>query len=254
MVAPPRTSEDDDNMAETPRPKLTLLGMAVSVMGYFCMATVADAPRQAKAQTERSAASSQGSAKNPASWKSALATVFWVGETETQDNDHIANFKSAWDARWVEHFGGIDDPHNRCGYEPCGFKPKENPFYVALPYDDMEENGRRKTVNSFIPWDAPGAKQSLLKNRWVAVRANGITCYAQWQDVGPFENDDAHYVFGAAATPKNTKGESAGIDLSPAVRDCLKVGGISRVLWRHVDRREVPAGPWNRTITRRPGP
>ena len=129
MVAPPRTSEDDDdNMAETPRPKLTLLGMAVSVMGYFCMATVADAPRQAKAQTERSAASSQGSAKNPASWKSALATVFWVGETETQDNDHIANFKSAWDARWVEHFGAIDDPHNRCGYEPRRLQPKENPF------------------------------------------------------------------------------------------------------------------------------
>jgi len=154
----------------------------------------------------------------------------------------------------VEHFGGVDHPFNRCGYEPCGFKPKENPFYVALPYDDMEEDGRRKAVNSFIPWDAPGAKRSLLKNRWVAIRANGITCYAQWQDVGPFEKDDRHYVFGAAVTPKNTKGESAGIDLSPAVRDCLKVGGLSRVLWRHVEGHEVPGGPWKRTITRRPGP
>jgi hypothetical protein len=89
-------------------------------------------------------------------WKRALATVFWLGESETDDNDHIANLMSAWDATWVEHFGGIDDPNNRCGYQPCGFEPKENPFYVALPYDDMQENGRRKEVNASIPWDAPG--------------------------------------------------------------------------------------------------
>ena len=43
------------------------------------------------------------------------------------------------------------DPNHRCGYRPCGFKPKENPFYVALPYDDMEENGRRKEVNTSFP-------------------------------------------------------------------------------------------------------
>ena len=92
-----------------------------------------------------------------APWKSARATVFWVGETETEDNDHIANLMSAWDAKWLEHFGGVDHPNNRCGYQPCGFKPKENPFYVALPYDDMQDNGRRKEVNDFIPWDAPGA-------------------------------------------------------------------------------------------------
>ena len=139
-------------------------------------------------------------------WKSGRATVFWVGESETEDNDHIANHKSAWDAKWVEHFGGIDDPDDRCEFVPCGFKPKENPFYVALPYDDMEEDGRRKAVNTFIPWDKPGAKQSLLKNRWIAIRANNVTCYAQWQDVGPFEKDDADYVFGDASQPKNSKG------------------------------------------------
>lgn len=187
-------------------------------------------------------------------WKSARATVFWVGEAETEDNDHIANHKSAWDAKWAEHFGGIDDAEDRCGFAPCGFKPKENPFYVALPYDDMEEDGSRKARNGFIPWNNPEAKQSLLKNRWIAVRANGITCYAQWQDVGPFENDDRDYVFGAAAQPKNTKGVRAGIDLSPAVRDCLKVGGIADVKWRHVERHEVPDGPWKKTVTKRPGP
>ncbi len=241
-------------MAETARPRRQLLGIALGVVGGFLMAAAADAPAGSEAQTAKPSGSSRGGGKSEPPWKSALATVFWVGETETEDNDHIANLKSAWDAKWVEHFGGVDDPDHRCGYDPCGFKAKENPFYVALPYDDMEENGRRKLVNSFIPWDASGAKRSLLKNRWVAIRANGITCYAQWQDVGPFEKDDAPYVFGAAATPKNRKGESAGIDLSPAVRDCLGVGGVSRVQWRHVDGREVPSGPWKRTITKRPGP
>jgi len=190
----------------------------------------------------------------PARWKNARATVFWVGESATDDNDHIANHKSAWDAKWLEHFGGIDDPENRCGFAPCAFKPKENPFYVALPYDDMEEDGSRKANNGFIPWNNPAAKQSLLKNRWIAVRANGATCYAQWQDVGPFENDDAAYVFGTASLPKNVKGVKAGIDLSPAVRDCLKVGGIAEVKWRHVEAQEVPDGPWKRTVTKRRGP
>ena len=171
---------------------------------------------QAESPANNPAKLGVGNAEVDRRWKSARATVFWVGESETEDNDHIANFKSAWDTNWVAHFGGIDDPDHRCGFEPCGFKPKENPFYVALPYDDMEESGRRKAVNAFIPWNRPGAKQSLLKNRWVAVRANGVTCYAQWQDVGPFEKDDADYVFGVAARPKNGKGESAGIDLSPA--------------------------------------
>jgi hypothetical protein len=195
-----------------------------------------------------------GGAEADRRWKSARATVFWVGESETEDNDHIANFKSAWDANWVAHFGGIDDPDDRCGFAPCGFKPKENPFYVALPFDDMEESGRRKAVTAVIPWDKPGAKQSQLKNRWVAVRTEGVTCYAQWQDVGPFEKDDADYVFGVAARPKNSKGEAAGIDLSPAVRDCLNVGGIAEVKWRHVEAHEVPHGPWKHTVTKRPGP
>jgi hypothetical protein len=236
-------------MVDTPRPRLQLLAIVLGVVGWFIMASVANTSAGPSGET----LTAKREGKGP-QWKSALATVFWVGETETEDNGHIANLMSAWDAKWVEHFGGVDDPNNRCGYRPCGFKPKENPFYVALPYDDMEENGRRKEVNAFIPWDAPGAKQSLLKNRWVAIHANGITCYAQWQDVGPFEKDDARYVFGAAATPKNIKGVSAGIDLSPAVRDCLKVGGLSKVFWRHVDWRDVPSGPWKDTITRRPGP
>ena len=231
------------------------LTMLFSVAGGLLLLAAGHAPARAAGDVSvTTAAKLGGSAAGEPRWKSGRATVFWVGELETEDNDHIANHKSAWDAKWVEHFGGIDDPEDRCGFVPCGFKPKENPFYVALPYDDMEEDGRRKAVNTSIPWDKPGAKQSLLKNRWVAIRANNVTCYAQWQDVGPFEKDDADYVFGAATRPRNSKGEGAGIDLSPAVRDCLGVGGVSEVKWRHVEWHEVPNGPWKRTITKRPGP
>jgi hypothetical protein len=186
-------------------------------------------------------------------WKEAIATVFWVGEAGSEDNSYIPNVASAWDRHWMEHFGGIDDPEDRCGFEPCGFHPKENPFYVALPYDDMTEGGVRKASASAIPWrGAPG--RSALKNRWIAVRANGRTCYAQWQDVGPFESDDIAYVFGDAREPRNKQIKAAGIDLSPAVRDCLQVEPVSRVSWRHVEEKEVPDGPWRKVVTTRPGP
>jgi hypothetical protein len=186
-------------------------------------------------------------------WKPAIATVFWVGEESSDENGHIPNIASAWDSHWLDHFGGVDDPEDRCGFEPCGFKPKENPFYVALPYDDMTEGGGRKASAAQIPWRG-AARKSALKNRWIAIRANGRTCYAQWQDVGPFESDDVAYVFGDAAEPTNKQIKAAGIDLSPAVRDCLKVEPVADVSWRHVDDHDVPDGPWRKTVTTRSGP
>ena len=131
---------------------------------------------------------------------------------------------------------------------------ERNPFYVALPYDDLTEDRRRKNTTTIFPWTTGHPTRSALKNRWLAVRASGRTCYGQWQDVGPFQSDDAAYVFGEAALPINTIGEKAGIDLSPAVRDCLGVGDVSEVLWRHIEADEVPRGPWKKLVTSRPGP
>jgi hypothetical protein len=187
-------------------------------------------------------------------WKAAIATVFWVGEGPAPDNGFISNVKGAWDENWVESFGGVDQPHSRCGFLPCAFKPKENAFYVALPYDDLTEYGLRKRNASVVPWNRPGARTSVLKNRWIAVQARDVVCYGQWQDVGPFEHDDAAYVFGAAPEPSNRRGVSAGIDLSPAMRDCLGVGHVSRVMWRHVEAVDVPDGPWKEIVTTRRGP
>jgi hypothetical protein len=68
-------------------------------------------------------------------WKLAIvSTVFWIGETGSGPT----NTRSAWDRNWVSSYGGFDDPVRRNGYKPAGFRPLENPFYVALPYCDIE--------------------------------------------------------------------------------------------------------------------
>jgi hypothetical protein len=54
--------------------------------------------------------------------------------------------------------------------------------------------------------------------------------------------------------PKNKLIKAAGIDLSPAVRDCLHVEPVANVSWRHVDDQDVPDGPWRKTVTTRSGP
>lgn len=184
-------------------------------------------------------------------WKRGIATVFWVGEDATTDNDFIHNSWSAWDVQWEEHYGGVDDPISRCGFQPCAFVPMENPFYVALPYNDLDDDGRKKANASRIPWNDPSAVKSVLKNRWIEVRHEGKVCFGQWQDVGPFEDDDIEYVFGNAPNPKNTLGEKAGIDLSPALADCLGVDGSDDVQWRHVESDQVPQGEWTKIITTR---
>ncbi|HOX08131.1 MAG TPA: hypothetical protein PK280_17175 [Planctomycetota bacterium] len=162
----------------------------------------------------------QAPARAAAPWhRNILATVFWVGEP--------GNEASAWDAQWVRSFGGVDDPKRRDGFLPAGFTPKLNPFYCALPYNDVA--GR------------PGAK-SALRGRWVEVRAGGRSCFCQVEDVGPWYVDDRDYVLGECRPRAEGQGR-AGIDLSPAVRDYLKLSGKDLVDWRFADA--APAGPWS---------
>jgi hypothetical protein len=179
----------------------------------------------------------------------ATATVFWVGEPADSDSGYITNVTSAWDDHWRDHFGGVDDPDHRAGWRPAGFVPRENPFYVALPYDDFDDAGHVKPSAARLPWAADRvAGQSVLKNRWVRVEHGGQATYAQWEDVGPFQSDDFDYVFGAAG-PSNKRNDRAGIDVSPAIRDALALDGEQPVSWRFVDRADVPAGPWLSIVT-----
>jgi hypothetical protein len=183
-----------------------------------------------------------------------LTTIFWVGEPAGPENDHIHNASSAWDEDWLAHFGGVDDPLHRDGWWPAGFRPNENPFYCALPYDDLTPDGARKpTALRVVPWAherdwADG--ESMLKDRWLRIDhpSTGRTCYAQWEDSGPCEYDDAAYVFGTAA-PINRTLLGAGLDVSPAVRDYLGLGDSGYVDWCFVDAREVPEGAWREIVT-----
>ncbi len=180
-------------------------------------------------------------------FKQAITTMFWVGEQATRENGYIANVQSFWDRHWAANFGGVDDPDERCGYKPCGFTPRENPFYVALPYGELDDDGKLKpNAHAILPSD--GAVSSL-KNRWVEIRHGERVCYGQWEDVGPFEVDDFDYVFGPAQTPKNRQDAAAGLDVSPALWKCLGLETNTPTLWRFVAGEEVPAGPWREIVT-----
>lgn len=186
-------------------------------------------------------------------YKEATTTLFWVGEESNAENDFIANHESYFDSFWLEHYGGIDSPAPRCGFLPCAFLPRENPFYFALPYGERDEEGNLKSSVERIPWYRPislADNQSLLKNVWIEIRYGDRVCYAQWQDVGPFETDDFDYVFGASP-PKNTFGVSAGLDISPATWDCLGLKTNDVTAWRFVPDSQVPPGPWKAIVTRR---
>ncbi len=186
--------------------------------------------------------------------RDVTATVFWVGEPASTDNDGIANAQSYWDGDWEAHFGGFDDPEHRTadGSRPAGFRPKENPFYFALPYGDLNDDDTVKANVSAVPWytgQPVGRDHSILKNRWIEVRLGRRTAYAQWQDVGPFVEDDPGYVFGAAP-PRELR---AGLDLSPATAAALGLDGRAQVSWRFVRAADVPAGPWTQIRTTRGG-
>jgi hypothetical protein len=181
-------------------------------------------------------------------FKQTMTTLFWVGEPSNAENDFIPNDVSYWDENWQAKFGGVDDPEHRNGYWPAGFVPKENPFYVALPYGEFIRGHELKPEAQLIPWYRLGLSP-LLKNRWVEVRRGDRSCYAQWQDVGPNNENDFDFVFGTATKPQNTFEAKAGLDVSPAVWRYLGMEENGLTSWRFADVAEVPLGPWTEIVT-----
>jgi hypothetical protein len=165
-------------------------------------------------------------------WHSVTSTVFCVGENVKQGGG-VSNYRSSWDAKWMEHFGsGLG----------------QNPFYVALPYNDLiDDHTTKPEAATVIPWFRNSfvrSGQSVCKGRWIAIKKGGRMCYAQWEDCGPFRTDCASYVFGRAA-PSWNKNNSAGIDVSPAVQQYLGLSGVDSVDWKFCEFRNVPSqGPW----------
>jgi hypothetical protein len=137
--------------------------------------------------------------------------------------------------------------HRKSGFEPAGFRPLQNQFYVALPYCDMQAGRLKREAAKMVPWFIErfrGPDQSVCKGCWLEIRHGLKACYAQWEDVGPFRTDLASYVFGDERPSPNLN-HGAGIDVSPAVRDYLGLGSLDMVDWRFVEQAQVPAGPWS---------
>jgi hypothetical protein len=155
---------------------------------------------------------------------------------------------SYWDDKWQTHFGGVDTDQCRNGFYPCDFVPKENPFYFALPYAEFDTKGNLKESAQKIPWYRPNSSP-LLKNHWIEVVQGSHTCFGQWEDVGPSNEDDFAYVFGSAPYPTNTFGERAGLDVSPALWKCLGLSDNATTSWKFVDETAVPDGPWKTVVT-----
>ncbi|MBV9489137.1 MAG: hypothetical protein JO069_05345 [Verrucomicrobia bacterium] len=181
-------------------------------------------------------------------WKLGIVTtVFWIGERPSSNNP-VPNNRSAWDRAWAANYGGYDnpDPGARRNYIPIRFVPRQNPFYVALPYNDVEGSRTKPEAPAVIPWFKGAflrAGQTTLKDRWIVVRHGGRFCYAQWEDCGPFRTDHWQYVFGNER-PRPNLNQGAGLDVSPAVREYLGLANKDVCDWKFVEFREVPTGPW----------
>lgn len=180
--------------------------------------------------------------KSPYPWKrNIITTFFWIGNNRNSFTSTV-NYDSAWDQRWHENFGGEDDPKNRHkDFTPKNFIPTLNPFYVALPFNDVKYP---ELAKKWVPWysrDFKKRMESVCKGKWIAIHYNGRVCFGTWQDVGPFRYDNAAYIFGDG--PVNTP-TGAGLDVSPAIRDYLELSGKEKCDWRFVEANEVPPGPW----------
>jgi hypothetical protein len=179
-------------------------------------------------------------------WKrDIITTMFWIGEggSSISATDNIG---SAWDENWRSHNRGNDDPEDRNGFASADHASTINPFYVALPFNDLAYPDKARY---WVPrnWHRPnedGKQVSACKDRWVCIKnANGRLCYAQWEDVGPLRSDHAEYVFGDERPDTYTR---AGLDISPAVAQYLGIDGNRRAItsWRFVDEEDVPPGQW----------
>ena len=184
-------------------------------------------------------------------WKmSIVTTIFWVGEGSSPRNP-TPNRASSWDPNWMGNYGGVDHPDagHRRGFIPATFIPGQNPFYCALPYNDVTHGTTKPEASFVIPWfrrsfERPG--HSVCHGRWLAIRKGSRVAFAQWEDCGPFRTDHWQYVFGKELPKPNLNG-GAGLDVSPAVRDYLGMNGTRDVCdWKFVEFSEIPYGPWSR--------
>lgn len=172
-----------------------------------------------------------------------MTTQFFIGEPGSGGS-------TAWDVSAVKSMGGVDYP-----LKQRNFTPKQNTFYIALPYSDIDSLGRPR------PQRPPFGQEQIpkVKNLWVAIKYKNNICYAQWVDCGPVDKahpecDDYDYVFGSS-NPQHHG--NIGLDISPDVSKCLGMrdpknqvhGHLNdNTYWQFVAFDLVPPGPWKKVI------
>ncbi|MFF7682896.1 hypothetical protein ACFZA2_09035 [Microbacterium sp. NPDC007973] len=205
-----------------------------------------------------------------------VSTTFWVGEVFDPQASDGSQRISTYDSDWLASYGGCDGvvDGDDCrtetrtagnGYFPTRMTPRQNPFYLDLPFDDVNDDEGFAMRGQVIPWAdrSPYAavvddrRASLMKNRWVVLRKGDRLCYGQIQDAGPGEYRDSAYVFGSEdRRPANERYNGAGLDVSPALNGCLGYaeldGDGDRVDWAFIDDADVPPGPWTTIVTDSP--
>jgi len=178
-------------------------------------------------------------------WRAGIITTeFWIGEggSSISPTDNIG---SAWDEHWRSTNRGADSPDDRNGFASADHASTVNPFYIALPFNDLAYPEKAHWVPR--SWHRPnvdGKQVSACKDRWVEIKnAAGRVCFAQWEDVGPLRSDHAEYVFGNEMPDTYTR---AGLDISPAVAQYLGIDENHKAItsWRFVDDEDVPPGQW----------
>jgi hypothetical protein len=203
-----------------------------------------------------------------------VATTFWVGEVFDPASPDGSQVTSTYDSRWMERYGGCDgvvvggtcatEPRTAAtGFRPTRMTPRQNPFYLDLPFDDLNDERAFARRSRVVPWAADAGYAghatdrsfSYLKNRWVRLRHAGRTCYGQVEDAGPGRYDDDAYVFGHDdPRPANRRYNGAGLDVSPALNSCLDFSQLNgdgdRVDWQFAGDTGVPPGPWTWRVTR----
>lgn len=203
-----------------------------------------------------------------------VATTFWVGEIFDPEAEDGSQETSTYDSEWLKHYGCdgvqvdgdcvVQARSESNGYAPPNMTVRENPFYLDLPYDDINNAAAFAERGTVIPWaDEPAYTGregdplfSYMKNRWVRIQKGNRECYGQIEDAGPGQYQDKEYVFGADdARPANRKFNGAGMDISPALNGCLGFeelnGEDETVDWQFVDDADVPEGPWTKVVTTR---
>jgi hypothetical protein len=112
-----------------------------------------------------------------------MTTLFWVGETSSAENNFIPNHESNWDKDWQGVTAALMTLKSEMVIGQHRSDPRKIPSTCAPLWEFTDSNNLKISARR-IPWYRVGLSP-LLKNRWIEIRWNELSCFAQWQDVGP---------------------------------------------------------------------